>query len=116
MGGPDMAPHTPPPASRSSRGLDRSSGHPVTAGGGRDPAGGAEVPVITDPRVHVHEGDLAGRERDTLVLTAEERRWGRRRATTTGGRGLALGLPPRSPLTPGQVLHLRPGLGRVVGG
>src|SRR2546425_4734485 len=101
MGGPDMAPHTPPPASRSSRGLDRSSGHPVTAGGGRDPAGGAEVPVITDPRVHVHEGDLAGRGRDTLVVTAQERGGGGRGATTTGGGGGAAGPAPRPPPPPG---------------
>ena len=64
--------------------------------------------MITDPRVHVHEGDLAGRERDTLVLTAEERRWGRRRATTTGGRVLALALPTGSTLTPGEILHVGP--------
>ena len=67
-----------------------------------------EVPVITDPRVHVHDVDLVGRERDTLVLTAEERRWGRRRVTTTGGRTLALALPTGSVLSPGEILHVGP--------
>ena len=50
--------------------------------------------------------ELAGRERDALVLTAEERRWGRRRAVTTGGRELALALPTGSVLAPGEVLHV----------
>src|SRR5256712_3650548 len=38
MGGPDMAPHTPPPAPRSSWGLDRVS-EPDTAGGSSRPGG-----------------------------------------------------------------------------
>jgi len=66
------------------------------------------VPIITDSRVHVREGELAGRERDVLVLTAEERRWGRRRVVTRGGRELALALPTGSALTPDDVLHVGP--------
>jgi len=66
------------------------------------------VPIITDSRVHVREGELAGRERDALVLTAEERRWGRRRVVTRGGRELALALPTGSALTPDDVLHVGP--------
>src|SRR5437870_8271762 len=95
MGGPEMAPHTPPSAPRSSRGLDR--------------AGGSAVPVVTEPRVHVHDVELAGLERDVLVLTAEERRWGRRRVTTRAGRALALALPTGSVLVPGDVLYVGPG-------
>jgi len=49
---------------------------------------------------------LARRERDVLVLTAEERRWGRRRVITRGGRELALALPTGSVLAPGDVLYV----------
>ena len=49
---------------------------------------------------------LLGLERDVLVLTAEERRWGRRRARTAACRELALALPTGSVLAPGEVLHL----------
>src|SRR5207249_237001 len=62
--------------------------------------------VITRPHVHVHDADLSRRERDSLVLTAEERRWGRRRVTTQAGRTLALALPTGSMLTPGDILHV----------
>jgi len=41
-----------------------------------------------------------------LVLTAEERRWGRRRVRTEGGRELALALPTGSVLAPGDVLNV----------
>ncbi len=64
------------------------------------------VVVITRPHVHVYDADLSRRERDTLVLTAEERRWGRRRVTTQAGRALALALPTGSTLTPGDILHV----------
>jgi urease accessory protein len=52
------------------------------------------------------EGDLSGRERDVLVLMAEERRWGRRRVVTRAGRELALALRTGSVLRPGDVLHV----------
>ena len=68
----------------------------------------AEVPVVTRTHVHVGERELAGLERDALVLTAEERRWGRRRVTTRAGRALALALPTGSALAPGDVLHVGP--------
>jgi urease accessory protein len=64
------------------------------------------VVVITRAHLHVHDADLSRRERDALVLTAEERRWGRRRVTTEGGRVLALALPTGSVLTPGDILHV----------
>src|SRR5438445_3245096 len=97
--GPEMAPHTPPPAPRSSQGLDRAGRGPEMAphtppsaprsSRGLDRAGGSAVPVVTEPRVHVHDVELAGLERGVLVLTAEERRWRRRRVTTRAGRALA---------------------------
>ena len=64
------------------------------------------VVVITQPHVHLHEADLSRLEEDALVLTAEERRWGRRRVTTRGGRELALALPTGTFLTPGDVLYV----------
>lgn len=67
------------------------------------------VVVITHPHVHLHDADLSRLERDALVLTAEERRWGRRRVTTQAGRTLALALPTGSVLTPGEILHVGPG-------
>ena len=57
------------------------------------------VVVVTHPHVHLHDADLSRLERDALVLTAEERRWGRRRVTTQAGRTLALALPTGSVLT-----------------
>ncbi|HEU5320266.1 MAG TPA: urease accessory protein UreE [Methylomirabilota bacterium] len=72
--------------------------------GGPDP----EVIVITELPSGASVEDLSGHERDALVLTAEARRWGRRRVTTTGGRTLALALPTGSTLTPGEVLHVGP--------
>lgn len=60
--------------------------------------------VITAPRLAVDDATLAGRERDTLCLGWEERRWTRRRITTTGGREVALALPTGSVLEPGAVL------------
>jgi urease accessory protein len=65
-----------------------------------------DIVVIAELPGRVADADLAGRERDTLVLTAEERRWARRRVTTTAGRTLALALPTGSVLAPGAVLHV----------
>lgn len=62
--------------------------------------------VVTQAHVHVDLAEVADLERDTLVLTAEERRWGRRRVTTTAGRELVLALPTGSRLTPGDVLYV----------
>lgn len=62
--------------------------------------------IVTHPHVHVRDADLSRLTRDALILTAEERRWGRRRVTTEGGRVLALALPTGSVLEPGQILHV----------
>jgi urease accessory protein UreE len=47
---------------------------------------------------------LADRERDTIVMTFEERRWLRRRATTVAGRSIALALPTGSRLEPEAII------------
>jgi urease accessory protein len=70
------------------------------------PSPSAAPVVITTPRAAVGATDLGDRVRDAIVLTAEERRWGRRRVTTRGGRELALALPTGSVLSPGAVLHV----------
>jgi urease accessory protein len=62
--------------------------------------------VVTSAPVPPGSTDLGRRVRDTLVLTAEERRWCRRRVVTCGGRELALALPTGSVLMPGAVLHV----------
>jgi urease accessory protein len=62
------------------------------------------VIVITESHLHVAPGALAGRERDTLRLSWEERRWTRKRVLTTGGREVALALPTGSVLRPGDVI------------
>ena len=68
----------------------------------------ADAVVVTDLAEPVEARDLAGRERDALVLTAEERRWTRRRATTRAGRAVALALPTGSVLDPGAVVLVEP--------
>ena len=65
-------------------------------------------PVITSTHVHVHDEQLARLQRDALVLTAEERRWGRRRVKTEKGRELVLALPTGSVLEPEHVLYVGP--------
>ena len=64
------------------------------------------LPVVTAPRLDARDCQLAGRERDVLRLTAEERRWGRRRVRTRAGRELALALPTGTTLEPGAILHV----------
>lgn len=60
--------------------------------------------VITESHLHVAPSGLAGKARDTLSLTWEERRWTRKRVVTTGGRAVALALPTGSLLRPGDVI------------
>lgn len=60
--------------------------------------------VITEAPRPVPPVALAGKARDTLHLTWEERRWTRKRVTTAGGRELALALPTGTVLDPGAVL------------
>ena len=65
--------------------------------------------VVTERPQPVAREVLGGWERDAVVLTAEERRWGRRRVRTVGGRELVLALPTGTVLQPGEVLHLADG-------
>ena len=60
--------------------------------------------VITECSSICGAAALAGKERDTLRLTWEERRWTRKRVETTGGRMVALALPTGSVLRDGDVL------------
>ncbi|HEU4437607.1 MAG TPA: hypothetical protein VFT36_00060 [Methylomirabilota bacterium] len=64
--------------------------------------------IITEPRLDVDEAALAGRQRDTVCLGWEERRWNRRRCVTTAGREVALALPTGSVLEPGAVIAVEP--------
>ena len=64
------------------------------------------IPIVTEGHVHATAEQLAGLDRDRLVLSAEERRWGRRRVKTQQGRELALALPTGTTLTPGQLLYV----------
>lgn len=47
---------------------------------------------------------LAGKRRDSVVMTYEERRWSRQRLTTTGGLEIVLALPTGTILVPGMVV------------
>ena len=60
--------------------------------------------LITEAPVPVDAAAVAGKARDTLRLTWEERRWTRKRAVTTAGREVALALPTGTVLEPGDVL------------
>jgi urease accessory protein len=60
--------------------------------------------VITDAPAAMDAAALAGKARDTLRLTWEERRWTRRKAVSTAGRQIALALPTGTVLEPGDVL------------
>ena len=60
--------------------------------------------VITEPPGTIEPGALAGKTRDTLRLTWEERCWTRKRVVTTGGREIAMALPTGTVLEPGQIL------------
>jgi urease accessory protein len=62
------------------------------------------VLLITESHVHVEASTLEGKQRDTLCLTWEERRWTRKRIVTSGGREVALALPTGSLLRPGDIV------------
>ena len=65
--------------------------------------------LITEAPVPVDAAAVAGKARDTLRLTWEERRWTRKRALTTAGREVALALPTGTVLEPGDVLAVEEG-------
>jgi urease accessory protein UreE len=60
--------------------------------------------VITEAPGGVDRTALAGKTRDTLRLTWDERRWTRKRVTTTAGREVALALPTGTALESGTIL------------
>src|SRR5262245_50504439 len=62
--------------------------------------------VITSPQLAATQESLLGKERDTLSLTWEERRWPRKRVRTRGGRDVACALPTGSLLRPGAVVAI----------
>jgi len=62
--------------------------------------------VITEAPAPVDAAALAGKVRDTLRLTWEERRWTRKKTVTTAGREIALALPTGTVLEPGDVLAM----------
>jgi len=66
------------------------------------------VLVITEPALQVASAALEGRQRDTLRLTWEERRWTRKRVVTTAGREVGLALPTGSLLQPGDIVAVEP--------
>jgi urease accessory protein UreE len=64
------------------------------------------VLVIAGAAIPVAPEALAGKERDCLRLTWEQRRWTRKRVVSSRGRELALALPTGSVLHPGAVLAI----------
>jgi urease accessory protein len=60
--------------------------------------------VIAASPVPVDPDTLAGKERDSVRLTWEERRWTRKRAVTAAGRMVGLALPTGSVLRHGDIL------------
>jgi urease accessory protein len=72
--------------------------------------------ILVERLPDVDPAALAGRERDSLRLTWEGRRWTRRRVRTTAGRELALALPTGTVLGLGAVLCVEPGFYVAVDG
>ena len=67
------------------------------------PGSTAAAIVITERGAGCSVDALAGRQRDVVVMTAEERRWGRRRVRTEAGRELILALATGSVLALGSL-------------
>jgi urease accessory protein UreE len=66
-------------------------------------------PILVDQSPHhASPEEIAGKERDVLLATWEERRWVRRKATSKNGRELCLALPTGTVLHPGHVLFVGP--------
>jgi urease accessory protein len=78
------------------------------AGSGRPGVGPVSslLTIVTELPGRVSDVELGGRGRDVVVMTAEERRWCRRRIVTVGGREVGLALPTGSVLEAGAVLHV----------
>ena len=105
---------------RPTRSVRTASGSPASRRRScRWPSGtfSSEALLIVVDRVleGVDAGALAGRERDTLRLTWEGRRWARQ-VKTSGGREVALALPTGTVLAIGAILCLEPGFYLAVEG
>jgi urease accessory protein len=61
--------------------------------------------IETIPTVTAAEA-LSGKERDCIMMTSEERRWGRRRVRTAAGREIALALPTGTTLATGTIIAI----------
>ena len=79
-------------------------------------AGRGDAVVIAGLPARDDPADLPGYEPDAVVLTAEERRRGRRRVVTRAGRVFTLMLPPGEVLAPGRLLYVGPGASTSPGG
>jgi urease accessory protein len=62
--------------------------------------------ILIDTVLCVAADVLNGKQRDTLPLTWEGRRWTRRKAQTTAGREIGLAFPTGTVLTVGSVLWM----------
>jgi urease accessory protein len=62
--------------------------------------------LIEQLPTEMERANLSGLMRDTIVMTSEERRWCRRRATTAAGREIALALPTGTTLEPGAIIAI----------
>lgn len=70
--------------------------------------GHGDAIVIAGLPAHDDPAELRGYEPDAVVLTAQERRRGRRRVVTRAGRVFTLMLPPGEVLAPGRLLYVGP--------
>jgi urease accessory protein len=64
--------------------------------------------IIEQIAQSVSPADIAGKQRDSLILTSEQRRWVRGRFTTQRGREIALALPTGTTLEPGATVWIEP--------
>jgi urease accessory protein len=62
--------------------------------------------LIVDHLAETTPEVLIGKERDAVVMTAEQRQWPRQRLKSTAAREIALALPTGTALTPGAVIAI----------
>jgi urease accessory protein len=67
---------------------------------------GAGVLIIEQLAPPAASADIAGKQRDSLILTSEQRRWLRGRFTTTSGREIAFALPTGATLEPDAIVWI----------
>jgi urease accessory protein len=64
------------------------------------------VLIIQQLALRASPAEIARKERDTLVLTSEQRRWLRGRFTTTRGRAIAFAVPTGTTFDPGAIVWI----------